>query len=263
MRLIAEKLCARRGGRILFAGLSFAVEAGEALLVTGPNGAGKTTLLRTLAGFLPPEAGHVRLEEGAEAGIGEQCHYIGHANAVKPSLTVAENAVFWGTFLGDYAGGSLSSAAQATTSPPPLWGRDRVGGIAEHSTSGVPPPLTPPHKGEGDPDASATRGTPSTAADRLHVALATFGLEALRDIPAGYLSAGQRRRAGLMRLLMARRPIWLLDEPTASLDQAGQEVLAAAVNAHLAGGGQVVAATHLPLAFDRARQLRLGRAAAA
>jgi heme exporter protein A len=129
-----------------------------------------------------------------------------------------------------------------------------VGGIPEHSSSGVPPPLTPPHKGEGDP---------GTSTDRLDVALATFGVEALRDIPAGYLSAGQRRRAGLMRLALAQRPIWLLDEPTASLDQAGQEVLAVAVNAHLAGGGLVVAATHMPLTFDRARELRLGPAGAA
>ena len=209
MRLIAEKLCARRGGRILFAGLSFAVAAGEALLVTGPNGAGKTTLLRTLAGFLPPEAGQVHLEDAAEGGIGEQCHYIGHANAVKPSLTVAENAGFWSGFLGTGPG--------------------------------------------------ADQGAP----ERLDRALAAFGLEALRDIPAGYLSAGQRRRAGLMRLLLVQRPIWLLDEPTASVDQTGQEALAAAANAHLATGGLVVAATHLPLAFDRARELRLGRAVAA
>jgi heme exporter protein A len=213
MRLIAEKLCARRGGRILFAGLSFAVEAGEALLVTGPNGAGKTTLLRTLAGFLPPEAGQVRLEDGAEASIGEQCHYVGHANAVKPSLTVAENAGFWSGFLGVGPGG----------------------------------------------DQGGDQGGP----ERLDRALALFGLEALRDIPAGYLSAGQRRRAGLMRLLLVQRSIWLLDEPTASVDQTGQEVLAAAVNAHLATGGLVVAATHLPLAFDRARELRLDPAAAA
>jgi heme exporter protein A len=88
-------------------------------------------------------------------------------------------------------------------------------------------------------------------------------LEALRDIPAGYLSAGQRRRAGLMRLLLAPRPIWLLDEPTSSLDQAGQEVWVGVVNAHLGGGGLVVAATHLPLGLDRAQELRLGRAGGA
>jgi len=211
MQLIAEKLCARRGGRILFASLSFVVAAGEALLVTGPNGAGKTTLLRTLAGFLPPEAGQFRLDGGAaEVSIGEQCHYVGHANAVKPGLTVAENALFWGGFLGQ--------------GPEVDRGGERGG---------------------------------------LDAALATFGLEALRDIPAGYLSAGQRRRAGLMRLLLARRPIWLLDEPTASLDQAGQDVLASVVNAHLAAGGLVVAATHMALGFDRARELRLIRPAAA
>jgi heme exporter protein A len=203
MKLIATGLSSQRGGRTLYAGLSFAVDAGEALLVTGPNGAGKTTLLRTLAGFLRPETGRIRLEGGAEdVPIAEQCHYVGHANAVKPSLTVAENASFWGGFLGGASG-------------------------------------------------------------RLDAALEAFGLAALRDIPAGYLSAGQRRRAGLMRLALADRPIWLLDEPTASLDDAAQAMLVAAVNRHLAGGGLAVAATHLPLAFDTARELRLGRAAAA
>jgi heme exporter protein A len=203
MKLMAEKLCARRGGRILFASLSFSVAAGQALLVTGPNGAGKTTLLRTIAGFLPPEAGRIHLDGGAaEAGIAEQCHYVGHANAVKPSLTVAENAAFWSGFLG---------------------------------------------------------GAPG----RLEAALAAFGLAALRDIPAGYLSAGQRRRAGLLRLLLAERPLWLLDEPTTSLDAAAQEMLAGAVNQHLAAGGLVVAATHMVLGFDRALELHLGRTAAA
>ncbi|MFZ1101892.1 MAG: heme ABC exporter ATP-binding protein CcmA [Hyphomicrobiaceae bacterium] len=203
MKLIAEKLCARRGGRILFADLSFSVAAEQALLVTGPNGAGKTTLLRTIAGFLPLEAGEIRLDgNAAGASIAEHCHYVGHANAVKPSLTVVENAAFWGGFLG---------------------------------------------------------GAP----DRLDAALATFGLAGLRDIPAGYLSAGQRRRAGLLRLLLAERPLWLLDEPTTSLDTAAQAMLAGAVNRHLASGGLVVAATHLALGFDRAQELQLGRAAAA
>jgi heme exporter protein A len=200
MKLSAEKLSASRGGRMLFAGLDFAVGAGGALVVTGPNGAGKTTLLRILAGFLAPAAGRVHLDGGArEASIAEQCHYVGHANAVKPTLTVAENAAFWSGFL----------------------------------------------------------GTPSD--DRLEAALAAVGLEALRDVPTGYLSAGQRRRAGLMRLILAPRPIWLLDEPTSSLDQAGQEALAAAANAHLAEGGIVVAATHMALGLERVAELQLGR----
>src|SRR5262245_13971756 len=189
MRLFADKLSASRGGRTLFSRLSFAVEGGAALLVTGPNGAGKTTLIRTLAGFLHPDAGQIRLDGApSDRSLGEQCHYVGHANAVKPSLTVAENASFWGRFLGG-------------------------------------------------------------ARTRLDAALETFGLAALRDIPAGYLSAGQRRRLGLARLLLAERPIWLLDEPTAALDSAAQEVLAGAVNRHLAAGGLAIAATHMPLGF--------------
>lgn len=203
MKLIGDKLSAVRGGGALFADLSFAVADGEALLVTGPNGAGKTTLLRTVAGFLRPATGRIALEGGApDQTLSEQCHYVGHLNAVKASLTVAENATFWGRFLG------------------------------------------------------GTR-------NRLETALETFGLATLRDIPAGYLSAGQRRRLGLARLLLAERSLWLLDEPTASLDEGAQQTLARVVNAHLATGGLVVAATHMPLAFTRLRELRLGRAVAA
>jgi heme exporter protein A len=102
-------------------------------------------------------------------------------------------------------------------------------------------------------------GTP----DAVEVALATFGLAGARDVPAGYLSAGQRRRLALARLLLARRPLWLLDEPTVSLDQAAQELLTEVVDAHLAGGGLVVAATHAPLGFARSRELRVGAAALA
>ena len=94
--------------------------------------------------------------------------------------------------------------------------------------------------------------------DRLDAALAAFGLAALRDIPAGYLSAGQKRRLGLARLLLADRPVWLLDEPTASLDSAAQDVLTRVVNKHLAAGGLVVAATHTPLGFVNASELPLG-----
>src|SRR5262249_23079029 len=67
---------------------------------------------------------------------------------------------------------------------------------------------------------------------------------------AGYLSAGQRRRLALARLVAAPRPIWLLDEPTAALDTAGQERLGELMRTHLAGGGLIIAATHGPLGVE-------------
>ena len=200
MKLIADALTSIRGGRTLFSGLSFTVGGGEALLLMGPNGAGKTTLIRTITGLLGPAAGSIRLDGGsAERSVGEQCHYVGHLNAIKSSLSVEENAAFWCGFLG--------------------------GG-----------------------------------AERIAPALSAFGLSAVRDIPAAYLSAGQKRRLGLARLLLAERPIWLLDEPTVSLDGAAQKVLARAVDTHIAQGGLVIAATHVPLAFARSRELHLGQA---
>jgi heme exporter protein A len=94
-------------------------------------------------------------------------------------------------------------------------------------------------------------------------ALDAFALTALADIPAGYLSAGQKRRLALARLAVAKRPVWLLDEPTVSLDTASVGLLVAAVEAHLAGGGLSVIATHVPLALARFDEIRLGPAEAA
>jgi heme exporter protein A len=203
MKLLVENLALNRGGRPLLAGISFVVGAGEVLVLLGANGVGKTTLIRAIAGLFAPAAGSIRIEGGEpERSVGEQCHYIGHLNGVKASLTVAQNAAFWGRFLG----------------------RSR---------------------------------------DRLDAALAAFGLANLRDIPAAYLSAGQQRRLGLARVLLAHRPIWLLDEPTASLDHAAVEALTRVVTEHLASGGLVVAATHVPLGFATARELALGAAAPA
>ena len=91
-------------------------------------------------------------------------------------------------------------------------------------------------------------------------ALAEVGLEAVASLPAAYLSAGQRRRLSLARLMAAPRPLWLLDEPTSALDAAGQGKLAELMRGHLLGGGIIVAATHGPLQID-AKELRLGGAA--
>lgn len=100
-------------------------------------------------------------------------------------------------------------------------------------------------------------------ASRVEAALARFALDALADIPAGYLSAGQKRRLALARLMVAVRPLWLLDEPTVSLDAASGELLVEGINAHLRTGGMAVVATHLPLGLAPAQVMRLGRAEAA
>ena len=199
MRLTANALTCQRGGRIVFAGLSFAVASGEAVQVTGPNGAGKSSLLRLIAGLVRIEAGRLALDGGDdEATIGEQSHYCGHQDAFKASLTVSENLAFWTDYLG--------------------------GGGCEAGT-----------------------------------ALGRLGIDHLADLPAGYLSAGQRRRLALARLLTVHRPVWLLDEPTAALDLASQKVLAGIMAEHVAGGGIILAATHGPLGLPT-RELAIGRA---
>jgi heme exporter protein A len=200
VRLNAENLRIERGDRIVLNGLSFALDAGDALAVTGPNGAGKSSLLRTLAGLLPLSAGEVRVSGGdAERAPTEEMHLLGHADAVKGALTTAENVAFWANFLGGDAG--------AVTA-----------------------------------------------------ALDAVGLTHAADLPASYLSAGQRRRLAMTRLVVARRDIWLLDEPATALDTDGLSRLDALVEIHRANGGMVVAATHAELAWPGLRRMVLGSA---
>lgn len=83
-------------------------------------------------------------------------------------------------------------------------------------------------------------------------ALLAFELDGLASRPAGALSAGQKRRLGLARLIVARRKVWLLDEPTVSLDAHATAMFAAAVRRHLSAGGAAVMATHIALGLDEA-----------
>jgi heme exporter protein A len=203
MRLSGDNLTCVRGGRRVFSGIMFSIAGGGALVLTGPNGAGKSSMLRVIAGLVRPVEGTVSLDDGdAELAVGEQAHYVGHLDPLKPALTVTENLAFWSRFL-----------------------------------NGGPTP------------------DPASAAGR---ALAKVGLADLADLPAGYLSAGQRRRLSLARMLAVPRPIWLLDEPTTALDAASQERLFRLMGRHLSGGGIIVAATHGPVGLPEAGELRLG-----
>ena len=92
-------------------------------------------------------------------------------------------------------------------------------------------------------------------------ALSMVGLDVAADVPAAWLSAGQKRRVALARLLVAPRRLWLLDEPTTGLDSASVTRFEAMAAHHVAGGGLIVAATHLPLGLA-AQELRLGLAPA-
>src|SRR6478672_7426834 len=101
MRLEASGLACVRGGREIFTGLGFSVGTGEALLVTGRNGSGKSSLLRMVAGLVRVAGGQLALVDAdPDQTIPEQAHYLGHQDALKPSLTVAENLTFWARYLG-------------------------------------------------------------------------------------------------------------------------------------------------------------------
>ena len=101
MQLSGRGVICVRGGREVFSGLDFEAVSGEAVAVTGRNGSGKTSLLRLIAGLLVPAEGTIELQGGdAELSLPEQCHYLGHRDALKPALSVAENLSFWADFLG-------------------------------------------------------------------------------------------------------------------------------------------------------------------
>src|SRR5215212_11679359 len=121
LRLLASGLCCVRGSRKVFDNINFQLASGEALALVGPNGSGKSSLLRLIAGLLRPAAGQIELEGGAaERTVGEQAHYLGHLDALKPSLTVAENIGFWTKYLGADASSDVALSAAGLASLPDL-----------------------------------------------------------------------------------------------------------------------------------------------
>ena len=113
--LKAEGLTCIRGGRVLFSALSFSVDPSQALIITGANGSGKTSLLRVFAGLLSPQEGLVSwCGESASPSslLNGELHYLGHAEALKPYMTVNENLKMWGGLYGDYI--DVDSATRKT-----------------------------------------------------------------------------------------------------------------------------------------------------
>jgi heme exporter protein A len=94
---------------------------------------------------------------------------------------------------------------------------------------------------------------------RIGNALAAIGLDAMENIPAGYLSAGQKRRLAIARLLVSTRPVWLLDEPASSLDDRSIGLLSDIIRNHLHSGGIVIAATHQKLGISGAANLDMNK----
>ncbi|MGF6229690.1 heme exporter protein A [Inquilinus ginsengisoli] len=122
--LTADGLACLRGGRLVFAGLSFRLDAGEALVLTGPNGSGKSSLLRLVAGLVPAFAGQLDWT-GAPGSIA----YLGHQDAVKPALTVREALRSWAAMAGAAAGeGPIGAAIDAAIAAVGLEGLDDLPG---------------------------------------------------------------------------------------------------------------------------------------
>jgi heme exporter protein A len=189
MQLSAHGLRCRRGGRRVFAGLSFELQAGEVLELRGANGSGKTSLLRLLAGLAQPTGGELHWQgrplRPGDAHYAGHMAYLGHLNGVNADLSAIENLCF----------------------------AQRLAGDAEASAD------------------------PATA-------LQAWGLAALAVQPARRLSQGQRRRLALARVWMGRRRLWLLDEPCAALDSAGERLFDTRLAEHLQAGGAAIVATH-------------------
>lgn len=200
--LDVTELACRRGGRRLFAGLSFSLASGTLLALTGRNGSGKTTLLRALALLVPAKAGAIRWQgrpvlDDREAWR-SRIAWLGHLDGLKGDLTAAEN---------------ITTACRL-------------------------------------------RGRPVDAG-RVASALDAFELSKLAERAVRTLSAGQRRRVALARVVASEAALWLLDEPLNALDVPAQAALRSALSHHLASGGLAIAATHAPIEIAGAHSLEL------
>ena len=185
MAISVKSLSVSRGGINLLQDVDIELKNGQAGILRGPNGVGKTTLLRALAGLQPFDSGKI------ECSLEDIC-YSGHADGVKPTLTVQENLEFWANIFGSP---SISEVAEK------------------------------------------------------------FMIIDLLNSKAGNLSAGQKRRVGLSRLGLTGRQVWLLDEPTISLDETSVKIFENIIKDHISEDGCALIATHIDLGLENNAQI--------
>ena len=185
MAILVKSLSVSRGGISLLQDVDIELKNGQAGILRGPNGVGKTTLLRALAGLQPFDSGKI------ECSLEDIC-YSGHADGVKPTLTVQENLEFWANIFGSP---SISEVAEK------------------------------------------------------------FMIIDLLNSKAGNLSAGQKRRVGLSRLGLTGRQVWLLDEPTVSLDETSVKIFENIIKDHISEDGCALIATHIDLGLENNAQI--------
>ena len=185
MAISVKSLSVSRGGINLLQDVDIELKNGQAGILRGPNGVGKTTLLRALAGLQPFDSGEI------ECSLEDIC-YSGHADGVKPTLTVQENLEFWANIFGSP---SISEVAEK------------------------------------------------------------FMIIDLLNSKAGNLSAGQKRRVGLSRLGLTGRQVWLLDEPTVSLDETSVKIFENIIKDHISEDGCALIATHIDLGLENSAQI--------
>ena len=185
MAISVKSLSVSRGGINLLQDVDIELKNGQVGILRGPNGVGKTTLLRALAGLQPIDSGEI------ECSLEDIC-YSGHADGVKPTLTVQENLEFWANIFGSP---SISEVAEK------------------------------------------------------------FMIIDLLNSKAGNLSAGQKRRVGLSRLGLTGRQVWLLDEPTISLDETSVKIFENIIKDHISEDGCALIATHIDLGLENNAQI--------
>ncbi|MFO1259484.1 MAG: heme ABC exporter ATP-binding protein CcmA [Sphingomonadaceae bacterium] len=183
-----ENLGCVRGGKRLYAGLSFGLSFSQTIRIAGPNGVGKSSLLRQICGLIPCNEGRIGLE--ATPALADERAALDTDKPLRAAL------LFWANIDG----------------------------------------------------ASPTQ---------LDAAMERMALTSLADLPVRMLSTGQRKRAALARVIASQAKLWLLDEPGNGLDDASLTALGQAMDAHVAAGGAIIAASHFDLPHRFSQTLNL------